>query len=276
MKRYLKIIGLTILLSATSTWGREHTVQRGETFETIASSYGVTLKDLQSLNPKAKTCHVGMNLVIPDPPKVAEHVETELPKQPKQKKVDGWKIAGSILNFIGDVAQTYVQVKEEINSTSTNTYTSSTSAHQGHVHTIDGRPAEHLIAQNGKLTKSNNPDVVKRYQKRLPNCLIDIQCYKDGSRLETGYYMCKICGGTTICSVCNGTGRLVNDQLCSCGGSGKCSCAGPSGISFFRQKVLQRIIFRGGKLHSFIPTTRKVIELAIGTLPKKHVNETNN
>lgn len=39
----------------------------GETFETIANKYGITLSDLQATNPGMNKCYAGMEIVIPRP-----------------------------------------------------------------------------------------------------------------------------------------------------------------------------------------------------------------
>lgn len=43
-----------------------HIVQKGETFESIAKKYGVSLNELKEANPKTKQCFAGLKLVIPE------------------------------------------------------------------------------------------------------------------------------------------------------------------------------------------------------------------
>lgn len=87
-----------------------------------------------------------------------------------------------------------------------------------------------LVAQNNRLRYSDNPQIVKRYQEmRGPRCLVDIQKCQNGTRIETGYYPCLSCHGTTICPVCNGRGSLGTSSygtvlLCTCNYTGRCYC----------------------------------------------------
>lgn len=94
-----------------------------------------------------------------------------------------------------------------------------------------------LIAEKGKLTVSDDPNVTKRYQQYHARCLVDVQVYANGSRQETGYYKCASCRGTSICSVCNGQGYLGVSSYgtvleCTCRYTGRCYCAVGTGFNF--------------------------------------------
>lgn len=53
-------------LSASAQSSQSHTVQRGETIESVAKKYGISVRDLQQANPSTKDYfYAGMKLVIP-------------------------------------------------------------------------------------------------------------------------------------------------------------------------------------------------------------------
>ncbi len=69
MKREILIgLILSFWLLALPASGQQdlktHTVQRGETFGSIAAKYGMTESELRAANPNAKTCFAGMKLAI--------------------------------------------------------------------------------------------------------------------------------------------------------------------------------------------------------------------
>ncbi len=68
--RLCRIISLVALLLTLSLPGiaREHKVQRGETYESIAKRYGVSVQALREANPRHKNCLTGLRIAIPDPP----------------------------------------------------------------------------------------------------------------------------------------------------------------------------------------------------------------
>ena len=55
---FKSILFLTTLLTTIPLMGQQKTVivGSGETFETIANKYGVSLAELQAANPKKKVC----------------------------------------------------------------------------------------------------------------------------------------------------------------------------------------------------------------------------
>lgn len=66
MKRVMLM--LTLLLAGLQ-WGlaqqRQHVVQRGETFATIARKYAITEQELMEANSASSVCYVGRKLIIP-------------------------------------------------------------------------------------------------------------------------------------------------------------------------------------------------------------------
>lgn len=67
MKKF--ILSFTLLLTTLSLSAQtslSHTVQRGETIESVANKYGISVNDLQQANPDTKEYfYAGMKLVIP-------------------------------------------------------------------------------------------------------------------------------------------------------------------------------------------------------------------
>ena len=68
MKSRLFII-LFLLAITIPVAGQQKTiiVGFGETFETIAVKYGITLSDLKTANPGKERCYAGMKLIVPQP-----------------------------------------------------------------------------------------------------------------------------------------------------------------------------------------------------------------
>lgn len=65
MKRFLSFF-FFISLILFSSWAHTHLVQKGETFESIAQQYGISVNALKDANPKTKQCFAGLKLVIPE------------------------------------------------------------------------------------------------------------------------------------------------------------------------------------------------------------------
>lgn len=63
------IITLLFLLAVTSMMGQKDTVVvgYGETFETIANRYGITINELLTANPGKWNCFAGMKIIVPQP-----------------------------------------------------------------------------------------------------------------------------------------------------------------------------------------------------------------
>ena len=69
MKTKLRSILVLFLLAVTSqVVGQQKSivVGYGETFETIAIKYGVTMTDLMAANPGKANCYAGMKIIIPE------------------------------------------------------------------------------------------------------------------------------------------------------------------------------------------------------------------
>ena len=61
---YLLLL-LCCMALALQAQQREHVVQRGEDFATIAKKYAITEQELMDANPTSKQCYVGRKLIIP-------------------------------------------------------------------------------------------------------------------------------------------------------------------------------------------------------------------
>lgn len=68
-KNILIFIAIVLFSGASFAQTRKHTVQRGETLETIANRYETSVAEITELNPDAsRFIYVGMELIIPDIP----------------------------------------------------------------------------------------------------------------------------------------------------------------------------------------------------------------
>lgn len=68
-KNILIFIAIVLFSGASFAQTRKHTVQRGETLETIANRYETSVAEITELNPDAsRFIYVGMELIIPDSP----------------------------------------------------------------------------------------------------------------------------------------------------------------------------------------------------------------
>jgi len=67
MKKFIFSFALMLAsLSVFAQTSQSHTVQRGETIESVAKKYGISVSDLQEANPSTKDYfYAGMKLVIP-------------------------------------------------------------------------------------------------------------------------------------------------------------------------------------------------------------------
>jgi len=83
-KRFFFIIVLLLNISiSVAQTAKTHTVQRGETIESIARKYNVTVDALKQANPNVKqTIYVGLKLNIP------ERQQMEVPKEQQQAIVE--------------------------------------------------------------------------------------------------------------------------------------------------------------------------------------------
>lgn len=65
-------------LSMSAQTSQSHTVQRGETIESVAKKYGISVSDLQQANPSTKAYfYAGMKLVIPSKTNTQNTTQTQ-------------------------------------------------------------------------------------------------------------------------------------------------------------------------------------------------------
>ena len=68
LKKY--ILGFVLMLISIPSIGQQTiTVGYGETFESIANKYEITISDLLAANPGKNVCYAGMKIIIPQPSK---------------------------------------------------------------------------------------------------------------------------------------------------------------------------------------------------------------
>ena len=65
MRRFVILLQFIFMSVGMFAQQREHVVQRGEDFATIARKYAITEQELMDANPSSKACYVGRKLVIP-------------------------------------------------------------------------------------------------------------------------------------------------------------------------------------------------------------------
>ena len=79
MRRIATALFLFLLSMNLLAQQREHVVQRGEDFGTIARKYGITEQELMAANPSSKACYAGRKLIIPQH---GQPVERKVTPQP--------------------------------------------------------------------------------------------------------------------------------------------------------------------------------------------------
>ena len=65
-KAIISVAVLFVIATAMPAMALEHTVKRGETLESIAAHYGVTVEEIRAANPNANLIVTGIKLVIPE------------------------------------------------------------------------------------------------------------------------------------------------------------------------------------------------------------------
>lgn len=81
----LRIVLLSVLMIMAAEAGaqqREHVVQRGEDFSSIAKKYGITEQELMEANPSSTACYTGRKLLIP------KHGVPVVREKPTPKELD--------------------------------------------------------------------------------------------------------------------------------------------------------------------------------------------
>lgn len=77
-KLFFLFILMLASLSMSAQTNQSHTVQRGETIESVAKKYGISVNDLQQANPSAKDYfYAGMKLVIPHKTNMQNTTQTQ-------------------------------------------------------------------------------------------------------------------------------------------------------------------------------------------------------
>lgn len=125
----LTLFFISVFTSQAQTM-RSHTIARGETIESIAKKYGVTLEELLKANPGVERMHyVGMALKIPtiqqtlststDTEKVKDPAETKSLIQPNSSGTesihdDGMYTHAGKGNIIGEVNFQFIQPMDEL------------------------------------------------------------------------------------------------------------------------------------------------------------------
>ncbi len=105
MKRILALVAFIItVISVNAQTTTTHTVQRGETIESVAQKYGVTVQDLQNANPDTKEYfYIGMKLSIPAVKKTATPSSPKVttPTQKQSGVVNGGSDFSSAGIYVG-------------------------------------------------------------------------------------------------------------------------------------------------------------------------------
>lgn len=101
---------------------REHVVARGESFEIIAKRYGVSVDDIQDLNPHVKACYAGMKLQIPEElittttTNLGEQIAIKEAKEREAQKAANpsfWQKVGQVASIVGEVTVTTASALSE-------------------------------------------------------------------------------------------------------------------------------------------------------------------
>ena len=242
-----------------------HKVQRGETFASIASKYGISESDLREANPNHKTCHAGLTLTIkkkvqPEPAPATHKTTggtTTAKSETKQQDKGGVATPSSAgakpsttttrphYNATLSLGKSYLQRKKynkaikEFNrvlSSSTATYE-------------DRLNAQELLAQaeSGKEARnqkwSNFLDGLQQTSEKLVNLGLAMEDAKLASQgipvplrvqaitqaqVPANSYLCYSCQGKKICTTCGGYGKkLVRNPTNGATGYQYCfSCGG--------------------------------------------------
>ena len=87
-KFFLSFALMLASLSMSAQTSLFHTIQRGETIESVAKKYGISVSDLQQANPSTKDYfYVGMKLVIPHKSRTQNATQTPSSNNPNRVAV---------------------------------------------------------------------------------------------------------------------------------------------------------------------------------------------
>jgi len=241
------LIAVFVFLSMAAVAQTEHKVRRGETFESIAQSYGITVEELRDANPSKAKCYGGSTLTIPQRKLAANSMsnasgsnyaasggeeassdissssDTDPVPQPKKKKSFWKKVGVGALVVAGVAAGVALGVAEAKSGGSSASATMPDVSAAGTDYSSGGSSG------SNRSSASHASDKCK-YCHGTGKCTY----YK---RISKSY-----CNGTGRCQSCMGNGWLDRpESLCpncysnhngkckSCAGTGKCKYCGGSG-----------------------------------------------
>ena len=111
MRRLIVIISL-VLLCLVVYGQKVHTVKQGETLESIASFYHVTIDDLKRSNDNTEMLFPGLLLTIPQKKNVPQPIPIEKEEAPQLDKVE-MKDGSYIVCQVVSVRKTTILIKQE-------------------------------------------------------------------------------------------------------------------------------------------------------------------
>ena len=107
------LITILLLFSCFAINGQNvHTVKRGETLESIASFYHVTIDDLKRSNDNTEMLFPGLLLTIPQNKNVPQPIQIEKEEAPQLDKVE-MKDGSYIVCQVVSVRKTTILIKQE-------------------------------------------------------------------------------------------------------------------------------------------------------------------
>lgn len=107
-KLFFSFALMLVSLSMSAQTSLSHTVQRGETLESVAKKYGISVSDLQQANPSTKEYfYAGMKLVIPHR---TTHNTTQTPSSTSTKKISVTSSTPTKANPIKTIKKQKIQI----------------------------------------------------------------------------------------------------------------------------------------------------------------------
>lgn len=194
MKTVYRIFVLVLLavspMLASAQSARTHTVLRGQTFQSVARMYGITVQELKDANPGEDDCYVGMKLTIPDkqPPATPKPAVTTTHASQTTAAASAQRRTSS-----GSTA-TASNTQRSVSSTSNSNNSSKTKVYTN-------KDGSHTIISEQKCFSCNGVGT--------PTCQV---C--GGLGWQAGAYgpmTCSMCAGKgkVICFICHGSGKNV-------------------------------------------------------------------